>query len=124
MYTMQIFQDSDGTSAPTLEVRRWDYFQGDADDANLRLIHHRCPSCASEDFKWTQIRVERIGGTLLIYAGGTLRHAIYAPDYVDSAHTGVGIYQGNFEWNDLNPKRYSEPAFQMDNFTVGPVYRR
>jgi hypothetical protein len=43
---------------------------------------------------------------------------------MSSGFNGVGIYQGNFEWNDFHPARYNEPAYQMDNFMAGPVFRR
>ncbi len=123
-YTLQIFQDSDGVSHPTLEVRRWVHFQGDADDPNFILVHRRCISCQREDFAWTQIRVQRIGATLYIYAGGLLLNIIDAPEYTSGEYNGVGVYQGNFEFNDFNPKRYGEPAFQFDNFILWPALYR
>ncbi|HLF25147.1 MAG TPA: hypothetical protein VJG32_02325 [Anaerolineae bacterium] len=123
-YTVQVFEDTDGQSAPTLEVRRWDAFQGDADDANEILVHRRCHWCDREDFKWTQLRVVRVGETVFIHAGGVMVNAIHAPEYMSSEYKGVGVYQGNFEWNDFHPRRYGEPAFQIDNFIAEPVFYR
>ena len=122
-YTLQIFQNSDGESAPTLEVRRWDYFRGTSDDANQLLLHTGCKPCARGDFEWTRVTIERIGAGLYIRIGTKL-YGVPAAEYVDVEHAGVGLYQGNFEWNDFNPLRYSLPTFQFDNFMAQPVYHR
>ncbi len=123
-YVVQIFQNSDGENWPTLMLRRYDNFVGSGTDENVILIERRCVSCERADFGWTQLHIERKGAQLYIYAGGVLLNVRSAPEYMSSECTGVGVFQGNFEWSDWNPKRYSEPAFQFDNFLAGPVYYR
>lgn len=131
-YTVQIYQTGvvDLDTSPDYSVRRWDNFTGGATDDNLILVPLRkCRLCQAADFEWNRIIIRRQGDLVYIYAGDTYNPAAFdrpliilsLPAYTGSEYTGVGLYQGNFEWMNWHG---DEPSFQADNFNAFPVYIR
>jgi hypothetical protein len=126
MYTIQIYQDGDSATntKPDYHARRWDNFNGTSDAQNVELeVKRRCSLCISDDYKWNRIKVIRSGDILYVYLGSDttyrLQATYYAPWYTSAEYTGVGVFNGNFEWSDW--LRGDAPTYQVDNFYVNPA---
>jgi hypothetical protein len=126
LYTVQIYQDgtNNPSTPPDYIVRRWDDFNGTANSPNITLDNKkRCGRCNPTDYQWNRIVVSRDGDLIYVYLGTPtnmqLQAVFNAPWYTDSGYTGIGVFNGNFEWSDWN--RGDKPAFQVDNFFAFPV---
>ncbi|HET7088172.1 MAG TPA: hypothetical protein VFL17_05935 [Anaerolineae bacterium] len=130
-YSIQIHQTGvpDLDTPPQYSIRRWINFRGTGTDQNDILVFRRCGPCAQPDFQWNTVIVRRTGDWVTFYAGDKSNplslqkplRVLYLPDYTSAEYNGMGVLQGNFEFQNWNG---DDPAFQVDNFYADPVYRR
>ncbi len=130
-YSFQIYQTGvpDLDTPPQYAIRRWINFRGTGTDENDILVFRRCGPCAQGDFIWNRVIVRRTGDWVTFYAGDKHNplslqkplRVLYLPDYTSAEYNGMGVLQGNFEFQNWNG---DDPAFQIDNFYANPVFRR